>query len=119
MSSKIDFTTIPGNYSTSELKTEFTWIDGKVIYKKTINFGALPNATSKTVNHNITNISEIVKIEGIAKSAQNNFTPLPFVPAAPTSLCDLSVNNTRISMTAQDNRSTWQAYITVYYTKTS
>jgi hypothetical protein len=35
--SKIDFSTLNfGNYSTSEVDTGFTWIDGSKIYKKTI-----------------------------------------------------------------------------------
>ena len=54
---KIDFTTFPfGNCSTSEVNTGFTWVDGSPIYKKTVNFGVLPNNTSKQVAHNIQNV---------------------------------------------------------------
>jgi hypothetical protein len=35
------------NYSTSEVATGETWIDGKPIYRKIIDCGALPNATTK------------------------------------------------------------------------
>ena len=43
------------DYSTSEVDTGYTWTDGSPIYKKTINIGALPNATTKSVAHNISN----------------------------------------------------------------
>lgn len=31
---KIDFSSLPGNYSTTETATGYTWIDGKPIYRK-------------------------------------------------------------------------------------
>lgn len=106
-------------YSTTETATLEKWIDGKTIYKKTIDFGVLPNATTKTIAHNISNLSEVVRVYGIAKSVSGSYTSLPFVPSSAGSLCDLLVNSTNISMSTQDNRSNWSGYVTVYYTKTS
>ena len=37
------------SYSTNEVKTGGKWIDGKPIYRKVVDFGALPNASEKTV----------------------------------------------------------------------
>lgn len=41
-------------YSTTEQLTGDVWIDGKPKYRKTINIGALPNNTTKTVAHYVT-----------------------------------------------------------------
>ncbi len=52
------------SYSTTEQKTGGVWIDGKPIYRKVVNFGALLNTANKTVAHNIANIDKIVKMFG-------------------------------------------------------
>ena len=105
------------NYSTSEVDTKVKWVDNKTIYRKTINFGALPNATTKDVAHGISGLSEVVKIEGIAKNSSGNYTSVPVVPSNANALCDCSVNATNISMSAGSDRSGWSAYVTIYYTK--
>lgn len=46
-------------YSTSEIKTNKVWIDGKPIYRKVINMGYLPNKDAKLTNHNISDIDKI------------------------------------------------------------
>ena len=105
------------SYSTSEASTGEKWIDGKSIYRKTINFGALPNATTKSVAHNITGLSDVVKIEGIAKSSSGNYSSVPVVPGNANALCDCNVNATDVSMSSGSDRSSWSAYVTIYYTK--
>ena len=46
-SHKIDFTTLAfGNYSTSEVDTGFTYIDGKPIFKKTVQTNIAAGGTS-------------------------------------------------------------------------
>lgn len=49
-----------GNYSTNEINTGMLWIDEKPIYRKVISIGSLPSNTSITINHNISNIKNIV-----------------------------------------------------------
>lgn len=122
MSHKIDFTTFKsGNYSTSERQTEYKWIDGKYIYKKTINFGALPNATTKNVNHNISSISNVINIEGFAKYTSGITIFIPNVNTKTVgSGISISVSTTQITIdTGNTDRSGANAYITLYYTKTS
>ena len=63
-------------YSTSEVKTNATWIDGKPIYKKTISCGGGSNK-NKAVNHNISNLSRTIKIEGQAYDG-SVCIPIPF-----------------------------------------
>lgn len=120
-SAKIDFTTLNfGNYSTTEKDTGFTWINGKKIYKKTINFGALPNNTSKSVNHNISNLSQIVKTEGVAISSAGSM-PLPQASPVNTNYStSLTPNSTQITIrTGTSEFTSYNAYVTLYYTKTS
>ena len=45
-------------YTTTETRIG-TWIDGKPLYRKTINFGNLPNNDTKYVAHNVSNISKV------------------------------------------------------------
>ena len=103
------------DYSTSEINTGAKWIDGSTIYKKTISCGALPNNTSTTTAHNISNLLSVIKIEGYAEATQTNyFTPLPM------SDVDVYANETNIIITSTSDRSAYQfSYITLYYTKSS
>lgn len=106
------------SYSTSEVKTSATWIDGKPIYKKTINFGALPNATNKQVNHNISNIDRIIKVE---QSIDNNGSGFLEISSGNSNnnTFNLYGTATTISVTVTDNRSGCHAYFTLWYTKTT
>ena len=113
------------NYSLTEAKTGATWIDGSPIYKKTINFGALPNATDKTIAHNISNLSLVIKAEGFFYNPNGNvFSPFPqnfsgnsnmYSGCASTMV--ITATDVRIGCTT--NMSTNTAYITLYYTKSS
>lgn len=125
---KIDFTTMPGNYSTSEIDTGYTWIDGKHIYKKTVSLGECPNQAEKRVPSGITNFDKMIKLEGIAYSSTGvwYFAPslLAFFPADVSigggswSLSYIKTTNEFSLMTGMDRRSA-VAYATVYYTKTN
>lgn len=128
-SSMVDFTSFNfGNYSLTEQDTGFTWVDGKHIYKKTVNFGSCPNKTSKTVSSGITNMDKMIKLEGIAYSSSAVFYMGPSLLTfySNTMLLgegswSLTYNKSenKINMTTGANRSDCTAYITVYYTKTS
>lgn len=54
-----------GNYSTSEVNTGFTWIDGKPIYKKTIVVNSITAETDMNIPHNISNFGNCIRIEGV------------------------------------------------------
>ena len=107
------------NYSTTETTTGSTWIDGKPIYRKVINFGSLPNATSKLVAHSISNIDFIVCVEGTSyRSTDNNYIPIPWVHQ--TAPVGLAVNLTNVQIfTATDLSAYGETYVTVEYTKTT
>lgn len=116
---KINFATLGGNYSTTEQATNYTWIDGSMIYKKTINFGVLPSSTSKSVAHGITNLSDIIEMEG---TTSNGTTTLQLPYAAPSSsdCIALYVNATNVNIATGTNRSAFtKTYVTLYYTKSA
>ena len=119
---KIDFTTLNfGNYSTSEQDTGFTWVDGKHIYKKTVNFGALPDSTNKTVAHGISNLSRVIKIEGTSyRPDQSKFTPLPSPGVSDSTYStNLQMDATGVTIFTGFDRSNETAYVTIYYTKSN
>lgn len=116
---KIDLSTLSGNYSTSEVDTGFTWVDGKTIYKKTVSCGTLPNNSTTTTPHGISNLELVVKFEGFAYDG-TNIAPLPLVATNGAYNVQVSVNATNISLTDGADRSSYTtSYITLYYTKTS
>ena len=108
-------------YSTTETVIG-KWIDKKPIYRKVINTGALPNATTNDIPHYINNIDKIKNIRGYAFRSSDNFTiPLPF--SSPDNIIysvSLGVlgNNIRIS-TATDRTAFAESYVILEYTKTT
>lgn len=108
------------SYSTSEVKTNATWIDGKPIYKKTIDFGSLPNNSTKNVAHGISNLGDVIDIRGTAKSSWGTYQlPLVFSGSDVNYITNVSVDATNISMSNSADRSGFTAYMTLWYTKTT
>lgn len=112
----------PPAYSTSEVNTGVKWIDGKYIYRKVIEFGALPNATSKIVNSGLANVNAI-NVYGFASRANDGTCfPLPYcVIDSIQYQISLVFNNTDgdISVAAGNDRSGFNAIIVLEYTKTT
>lgn len=107
-------------YSTSELMVGQD-TDGAPVYKKTVDIGALPNATTKRVSHGISDIAKIVKIEGIARRQGGRAINLPYVTQGSDigSMIGITVDNTEIAIyTGTTDRSDHSGEITIYYTKT-
>ena len=110
------------DYSIIEVNTGAKWINGSTIYKKTVNTGALPNATTKNVAHGISNLSKIIRLEGYGlRSTDNVMFPLPFAsPTGATADISVTVNGTNIAIgTGVDRSNITESYITLYYTKSS
>ena len=105
------------NYSTTE-KVVGTWIDGKPLYSKVVNLGALPDNNTKSIAHSIQNLKRVVKLEGFAGSSVNKGgITLPHATNAPVALY---VDDTNVSVKTSNNASAYtEAYAFVYYTKTT
>lgn len=113
------------NYSTNEVTTNKKWIDGKTIYRKVINFGALPNNSSKGVNHNISNLERYVNYMAIAyvTATPTSARPLSY-PADPssannTTTMQVILGGTQVIIGTGLDRTNQSAYIILEYTKTS
>ena len=96
------------------------YIDGKRVYRKRINCGNLPNATSKTVSLSLSNVN-IIKIEGIAKNSSDasNNLPLPYIDPRNLQTCVMLsiISGYNIALVTAEDKSYYTAYVTVYYTK--
>jgi hypothetical protein len=105
-------------YSTDEIEIG-TWL-GKKLYRKVVDFGALPNATGKSVNSGLSDIT-ITKIYGIANSSSLSLV-LPYIAiganmATASIEVDYQYANNNILITTGSNRSGYNAYVVLEYTK--
>lgn len=111
-------------YSTSEVKTNKVWIDGKPIYRKTIYVSSLPNATATNVNHNISNVSSIWADMSFSyvRFSDGSTSPFNYIGGNNSNLnasIELrGVTKTKFTIdTHTTNRSSASAYVTLFYTK--
>ena len=110
------------NYSTEE-QVVGTWIDGRLLYQKTINLGSLPNSTTKTINHNISNIDlSTTMCEAMIYYPSSNYaTYLPRVHDSDVkNQIFYEINNTSITIYSRNfNASGFTGMITLKYAKTT
>lgn len=106
------------SYSTDEVKTGGKWIDGKPIYRKTIDCGALPNTSYKNVNHNITNLDYAIDWYGAARGGTYRML-LPNASNNTANAVEVYIDNDYIVIMAGGDRSGYNGYVTVEYTKTT
>lgn len=115
----INATLVRDNYSTTE-QVVGKWIDNKPLYQKTINFGALPNKTRKTVAHSISNLGFVVDMQAIAKNTNNNFIVIDHATGSTSDSITVVVNNTSILIDTFTDRTAFTVcYVTIQYTKTT
>lgn len=117
-SQNVDFTTLSGNYSTAEIDTGFTWVDGKRVYKKSYYIGSLPNATTKSIALDISNLDYVISIDGIAKDG-NYQLPINFPAGDGTLVIRTFINYPNIIIGTGQDRTSYSGYLTIFYTKTS
>lgn len=79
------------HYSTTETATGKTWIDGKAIYRKVIQFCAMAGNERYTIAHGI-NYDTIVSFSAIARNATNSYIPLARVGYNSDNQIDASLN---------------------------
>lgn len=101
------------SYSTTEHKTGGVWIDGKPIYRKVVDIGALPNNSSKKVAHNIQNLNKVLDLKIIANDTVNYIV---FDYGAGVSVY---TNATHISVGTNLDYSLYNGYAIFEYTKTT
>lgn len=101
------------NYSTEEIVIG-TWIDGKPLYRKVVNYGQLPNNENKGILHNIP-VDTPVSCKGIVyrTSGTINSWTIPTENIA----TDLDKNYVYVSTTS--DRSSLTCDLIIEYTKTT
>ena len=104
------------SYSTTEQKTGGKWIDGKDIYRKVINIGNLPNATTKNVSHGISNIGVVTDLRGMWYIS-NDYRILPYAGGGSTYDVYLDADNTNIKVHTGMDRSSFTGFAIIEYTK--
>ena len=108
-----------GSYAVHYSETEHvigTWIDGKPLYEITIDGGALPNGTSKTIT-TPANIKRVIDFEGVAYNDADD-RPLPFSANNNNEIrVDRAQGVLRIITFATWNG--YSFYLTIRYTKTT
>lgn len=113
------FMKVTGHIYSYEERLVGTWVDGKPLYEKTVDFGNLPNATSKEVPHGIENVDVIWVHDGYVTNASDSFC-LSYVNISSISSAWYITANSRVAMitTGVDRRS-YAATVTLRYTKTT
>jgi len=95
-------------FSTEEIFTGMYWIDNKPIFSKVVKFGGLPNSTSKSLNHNISGIVDIIDYSGVAKKSGIHKNISNLIEIDSTNI----VITTEVDMTEYENST-----IVIKYTK--
>lgn len=110
------------SFSTSEINTGTTWIDGSTIYKKTVHTGAL-DSTNKLTKHGISGLKQVIKMEGFAMaiSPSTGTTCVPLPRAHKDNDHDgigIEVFGDIVDVIVGTNNVFYDSYVTIYYTKT-
>ena len=118
----INATLVRDNYSTTE-QAIGKWIDNKPLYQKTINCGALPNATEKKTSTGLSSSTHRIRsIRGYAYRSDNG-SVIPLPNAASNYLATVATITSgtyyiSLSCTTDFTKYT-ESYVTIQYTKTT
>ena len=97
------------------------WINGDDLYRKIINIGSLPNATTKQIAHSIQNLGVVTRLYGIAQITSSGVRyPLPFTGEGSQYNVGLRMDNTNIIIVTGIDRTGFNNnYVIIEYTKTA
>lgn len=91
------------------------------VYRMTVDFGPLPNNTTKTISHGINFTSEfaLTKVYGASSDPTGlQYIPLPYVSVAGNSI-ELLITSSTVTIITNSNRSNFKiTYIVIEYCKT-
>lgn len=120
--------TVKENYSTDE-QLIGTWIDGKPLYQKTIDTGALPSTGTsgifqKEVPHNVQGIERVVDISGYARRPSTGLIMAfnhSLTQSGTVKYVVAVANDTNVSIISAANLSAnyTESFVTIKYTKTT
>lgn len=98
--------------------------DGKPLYEKTVDCGSVPNASTKSIAHGISNLDYIADIKGSCSGySPIKYYPIPLVQHSASLVnyqVKIEVDATNIILnTAADLSPLTKCYVTIQYTKTT
>ena len=110
------------NYSTTE-QVIGTWIDGKPLYEKVIDFGTLPSNYIKSIDTGVSNIGLVTKVDGFAYSSSATIN-IPYIEANSSSTkqtIDIwhNTSSNKVEVNTNFNASSFYGFIVIQYTKTT
>ena len=106
------------SYFTREVGPVGKWIDGSDIYKKTIEFGTLPNNMIKSVPHGITGISTVIDYWCVANSPTEALTFGSGIASGNGfNLYLQKANGGNVNITTNSDRTAYVGFVTLFYTK--
>lgn len=104
------------NYLTDEV-TSGKWINGENLYRKIIHTGEILS-TAKNVQHNISNMGQVVNLYGICNTQGGVYFPLPRLNSQNLdNFIALSINNTAIIIEPGSDANFTDSYVVVEYIK--
>lgn len=116
-SQKIDWTTI--NFSDSIEQPVGIDVNGDVIWRKLVDFGALPNATTKLVPSGVVNMKQLYSLLAVAKiSGGGTYLGLPYCHPNQQSLnINIAYTDNSVQILTGTDRSNYSAIAILEYTK--
>lgn len=103
--------------STDEEVTNRRWIDGKLIYRKVLDAGELPDTANKQLTHSIANLGTVVNLYGMAVSASGTRRTMPYVTATASDAITLEANATVVAVITYADWSDHTGHVIIEYTK--
>lgn len=91
------------------------------VFRTVVNFGALPNAGTKSVAHNIapTASFSFTRIYGCATTPSTSYIPLPYASTTLINNIELNADAVNVNITTGINRSAYTiTYVVIEYIKT-
>lgn len=120
LNEKIETLTSQKVYSTEEKATGEVWIDGKLIYQKTIKITSL--ASNYVYSHGISNLGEVIDMSGSAYFTKQGWQPLQRIVIDAVAGYSLGLGDVTGSTFLMQVGSSYsgftKAYVTIKYTKT-
>lgn len=113
-------------YQATEYDTGKKWVDGSDIYRKTVEFGALPNSTTGTVAHGLTagsaagnmDLSKRAVVVELNASDPDGGPPALALGLGHSGITSASIIGDNISITTGADLSAYtQCYVTIEYCK--
>ncbi len=117
-----EFLTSQGYFpSAAMIANDYTSANTRGVFRKVINFGALPNTATKSVAHgiSITTTFTFTRIYATASDTTGlTYIPIPYASPTDASNIELSVDVTNVNITTGSNRTNYNVtYVVLEYLK--